>query len=671
MCGIVGLVAYDAPAPRARALVAAMAERIAHRGPDGGGVAAHEDATIGMKRLAIVDVEHGHQPMANEDESIVIVQNGEIYNAPLVRRELEQRGVRFRTRSDTEVILRLYEQDPEDVERHLVGMWAFAIHDRRRRRLVLSRDRFGIKPLFVADTGRALAFASELRAFDRSLSPFAPRFEVDHSAAHAMVSWSFVPEASTIYRGVKRLPPATRLTIDLATHARRYDEYWRLRPSEDAAKVRSLDDACAAVEPLLRRAVREHLESDVPVATFLSGGIDSSLVTHLAVQESRSPIKAYSIGFHEPRFDESPYARETARRLGVEIQVAKFDEDTARDRLCDALLAYDEPFGDSSSLATFLLCEHVAKDYKVALGGDGGDEVFAGYKKYLVVKLRRPFRGAPGLRDGIGRALGHIPTRTDRTRVWTELLRTARRLSRGLSGADAEVYAQLTQVAPLARTAPLMRSPQDAAQFIDVARARFERSSGSELQRTLACDLANTLCNDMLVKVDRASMANRLEARVPFLDHRLVELGVGLPERYALGLHGKRVLRALHERTFGAKLANRKKMGFGVPVEKWLRGPLDFACERLFDERRLDQFGILATESFSRGRHRDLARTDPIVLWHAFALAAWCEANLGDGADALRDLLRGPTVSAGRAPRDRSAPSASSASASASAQRGA
>lgn len=642
MCGIVGLVAFEAPLPRTRALVAAMAEQIAHRGPDGGGVAAHQDATIGMKRLAIVDVAHGHQPMANDDESVVIVQNGEIYNAPQIRRELERRGVKFRTRSDTEVILRLYEQDPDDVEQHLVGMWAFAIHDRRRRRVVLSRDRFGIKPLFIADTGRALAFASELKSFNRSLPSFEKNFEVDHAAAHAMVSWSFVPETSTIYRGVTRLPPATRLTIDLATDTRRIDEYWQLVPSVDAARIRSLDEACSAVEPLLRRAVREHLESDVPVATFLSGGIDSSLVTHLAVQESRSPIKAYSIGFHEPRFDESPYARETAARLGIPIQVAMFDEETARLRLPAALLAYDEPFGDSSSLATYLLSEHVAKDYKVALGGDGGDEVFAGYKKYLVVKLRDPFRRAPRLRDGLGRALGRIPTRTDRTQAWTEVLRTIRRLSRGLSGSDAEVYAQLTQVAPLARTAPLMRSPLDAAEFIDAARARFERSSGTELQRTLACDLANTLCNDMLVKVDRASMANRLEARVPFLDHRLVEFGVGLPERYALGLNGKRVLRALHERTFGAKLARRKKMGFGVPVEKWLRGPLDFACENLFQARRLDRYGVLATEAFANGRHRDLARTDPVVLWHAFALAAWCEANLGDGPDSLRELLRSP-----------------------------
>ncbi|MBX3192219.1 MAG: asparagine synthase (glutamine-hydrolyzing) [Labilithrix sp.] len=639
MCGIAGLITFDASLERARAVVHAMAERIAHRGPDGGGVLAHPDATLGMKRLAIVDVEHGDQPMANDDESIVIVFNGEIYNAPALRTRLQRQGIRFKTRSDTEVIIRLYEHDPERVEEELVGMWAFAIHDRRRRRVILSRDRFGIKPLFLIDSGHALAFASELRCFDRDLAPFREYFGIDHAAAHAMLSWSYVPETATIFKGVKRLAPATRLEIDLESGRRRSRTYWELAPSAEAARITSLDEACTGVEMLLRRSVREHLESDVPIATFLSGGIDSSLVTALAAEESSRPIKAYSIGFHEPRFDESPFARATAQRLGLEIDIQMFDEETARRRLPDVFLSYDEPFGDSSSLATYLLCDHVSQDYKVALGGDGGDEVFAGYKKYLVIKLRAPFATIPAMRDGIGRALGQIPTRTDRTRVWTEILRTTRRLSRGLAGADAEVYSQLTQVAPLARTESLVRSPAAAEQYLDQARRRFSAATGSELQRTLACDLANTLCNDMLVKVDRASMAHHLEARVPMLDHRLVEFGVGLPERFVLGMKGKRVLRALHQRRFGPALANRKKQGFGVPVEAWLRGPFDRACVRLFEKSRIDRFGILSSDALSGGAFREWLRTDPMVLWHVLALAAWCETNLGDGPEVLRELL--------------------------------
>ncbi|HVH44647.1 MAG TPA: asparagine synthase (glutamine-hydrolyzing) [Labilithrix sp.] len=644
MCGIVGLVGFDAPLERACAVAAAMNARITHRGPDGEGLTAHPDATLAMKRLAIVDVEHGRQPMVSDDESVVLVYNGEIYNAPELRRQLEEKGVRFKTRSDTEVLLRLYERDPDDVERHLVGMWAFAVHDKRRRRVVLSRDRFGIKPLFIADTGRALAFASELRCFDRSVEPFARLFELDRDAAHAMVSWSYVPETATIYRGVKRLPPATRLTIDLESGARQLTTYWSLLPSEEASRVRSLDEACAGTEALLRRAVKEHLESDVPVATFLSGGIDSSLITAYASEAAPGSIKAYSIGFAESFFDESPFARETADKLGVPIAVQKLDESTARERLADAVLAYDEPFGDSSSLATYLLSSHVARDYKVALGGDGGDEVFAGYKKHLVVKLRERLGTTPRLRDAIGGALGRVPVYHDRTRGWTELLRTVRRLSRGLRGTDAHVYTQLTQVAPLARTAPLMRTATDPRRFEQEAMARFERAHGSELQRTLASDLGNVLPNDMLVKVDRASMACHLEARVPFLDHRVVEWGVGLPAAYTLGEStrggaGKRVLRTLHERRFGAELANRKKQGFGVPVEKWLRGPFDAACGRLFDRHRLDRHGILS-DALADGGYRRWLDTDPIIVWHAFALAAWCEANLGEGPNAVRELLR-------------------------------
>jgi asparagine synthase (glutamine-hydrolysing) len=649
MCGIVGLVAFDAPLDKARGIVAAMNEHIHHRGPDGEGLVAHQDATLAMKRLAIVDVVHGHQPMANDDESVVLVYNGEIYNAPELRRKLEAAGVRFRTRSDTEVILRLYEQDPENVERHLVGMWAFAIHDRRRRRVVLSRDRFGIKPLFVADAGGPLLFASELRCFDRSLAPFSRLFAIDHDAAHAMLSWSYVPEAASIYKGVRRLPPASRLTIDLDSGARTERTYWTLEPSDDAQRVRSLDEACEGTETLLRRAVKEHLESDVPVATFLSGGIDSSLVTAYANDVAPGTIKAYSIGFDEAQFDESPFARQTAEKLGVPISIAMFDEATARARLPDALLAYDEPFGDSSSLATYLLSSHVARDYKVALGGDGGDEVFAGYKKYLVVKMRRPLSSTPRVRNAIGKALGRVPVYYDRSRKWTELLRTVRRLSRGLSGADAHVYAQLTQFAPLARTARLMRVPADPQRFEREAHARFERARGSELQRTLACDLGSTLSNDMLVKVDRASMACHLEARVPFLDHRVAEYGVGLPSAYTLGdsarkWTGKRVLRTLHERRFGPELANRKKQGFGVPVEKWLRGPFDAACAQLFESSRLDRYGILSSGELGDGGFRQWLSVDPMVVWHAFALAAWCETNLGDGPNALRDLLTSSMV---------------------------
>ncbi|MFO0678070.1 MAG: asparagine synthase (glutamine-hydrolyzing) [Polyangiaceae bacterium] len=652
MCGIVGLLSMPSASPDVMvARVTAMADRIAHRGPDGGGVAHHEDATLGMRRLAIVDIEHGRQPMHSDDGAVVIVYNGEIFNAPSLRRRLQDEGVRFRTTSDTEVILRLYERDPDDVERHLVGMWAFAIHDRRRRTVTLSRDRFGIKPLFVVDTGTALAFASELRCFDRHLHPFDRHFVVDPSAAHAMISWSYVPEEGTIYEGVERLAPATRWVVDLATGVRKKTRYWYLEPSADAGRITHLDEAVSETERVLRRSVHEHLESDVPVATYLSGGIDSSLVTQFAVEAGRGPLEAFAIGFEDPRFDESPYARETARMLGIPIVVRTFDEATALRALPSVLLAYDEPFGDSSSLATFLVSQHIATKYKVALGGDGGDEVFAGYKKHLVTRVRKRLRRVPQVRDALGKAIGRLPARADRTTRWAELLRTAQRVAQGLEGGDSGAYVHLTQVASLARTASLVVGASRTSRFERIAMDRFDAATGTELQRTLASDLANVLPNDMLVKVDRASMAVHLEARPPFLDHRVVEFGVGLREEFTLGTRGKRVLRTLHEKRFGPALANRKKQGFQVPVERWLRTVFDPACETLFERRRLERYGLLSTEALSNGRFRTWREHSPMILWNAFALASWCEANLGDGPDSLREILgRGADRGAGRAP---------------------
>lgn len=643
MGGIVGLVGFDGSVERARAVVTGMKRPLAHD-LDDGRVEAHPDATLAMHRLATVDLEHGGRPFSNEDGSVVIVHHGYISNAPRLRAELQERGVALRTRSDTEVLLRLYEQDPHGLERHLVGAWAFAVHDRRRRRVVLSRDRFGSRPLFIADTGRALAFASDLRCFDRSLEGFSRLFDVDHDAAHAMVAWSYVPEAATIFKGVRRLPPATRLSISLETGARDERTYWHLEPSSEAARVRSLEAACEGTEPLLRRAVTEHLESDVPVATFLSGGIDSSLVTAYAHAAAPGAIKAYSIGFQESSFDESSYARETATHIGVDLIAEIFDEGTALAKLADALLAYDEPFGDSSSLATHLACSQISRDAGVALGGDGADEIFAGYKKYLVAHLRRPFAAAPAVRDALGWMLGRLPSVNDRTRRWTELSRTARRVSRALLGSDAHIYAQLTQVAPLADAAPLMRLSANPERFERALRARFERGSGSELQRSLITDLGGMLPNDMLVKVERASRACHLETRSPFLDHRVAEYGVGLPARFTLGAPtrrwaGKTVLRSLHERRFGPTLANRKKQGFGVPVESWLRGPFAPACERLFARARLERYGVLSSAELSGGALQKWLVTHPILVWHAFALAAWCEASLGDGPQALQELL--------------------------------
>lgn len=638
MCGIVGLSTGALSEGDARAHVERMATRIHHRGPDGGGVASHLEATIGMKRLAIVDLARGNQPMFSDDRSIALVYNGEIYNAPALRADLTKQGVRFDTHSDTEVLLRLYERDPEHVEEHLAGMWAFAIHDRKRRKLVLSRDRFGIKPLFLAVRNGTIAFASELRAFERTFAPLADAFTVDRSAAHAMLAWGYVPANETIFRGVERVPPAHRVTFDLATRERTTRGYWEVRPSPATVGLQSLDEACSLVEEVLTRSVKEHLESDVPIASFLSGGIDSSLVTAYAAEQGS--VTAYTVGFRERRFDESIFARATAERLRIPIHIALFDEAVAREHLGEALAAYDEPFGDSSSLATYLLSKQVATKYKVALAGDGGDEVFAGYRKYHIVPIRRMLGRVPFARSVVGEALGLLPRRIDRTGKVSDFLRVAGKVGRGLTSNDACAYVALTQLGTLAETASLVEGTTDAERFVRVALERFERTLGTPLQRSMASDLWNPLPNDMLTKVDRASMACSLEVRVPFLDHRVVEVGVGLPERFVLDRNGKRVLRAIHEHRFGRALARRPKQGFGVPVESWLRTSLAPACHELFGRSRLSRFGILSPDALSDGAHRRLLERSPILVWHAFSLAAWCEATLGDGPEAMRQIVR-------------------------------
>lgn len=641
MCGICGIVVQDGP-EQATSLAGRMIEAVRHRGPDGGGVTHSAGVTLAMARLAIVDIGGGQQPMFDEAESVALVFNGEIYNAPALRLELEADGILFRTRSDTEVILRRYQRDPETVENALAGMWAFAIHDRSRKKLVLSRDRFGIKPLFIAQGNGAIAFASELRCFVpvHRHPAFHGVFELDPDAAHAMVSWGYVPDLATPYRGVKRLAPGTRLELDLRSHARPMRRYWKLRPSPAASAITSLAEACEVVEAAMRQSVREHLESDVPVATFLSGGVDSSLIAAWATEVSKTPITAYSIGFKNPRFDEAPYARETAKQLGIEHRVEYLTEADACSAVVDALLAYDEPFGDSSSVATLLLARLVAKTHKVALGGDGGDEVFAGYRKHQVLRVRSALQWAPAGMRLLQQALDRLPTAVDRTRRWTEALRTLQRLARGLEADDADAWVALTQVVPLSRAAALMARPGDPALFLDAGRAQFTEAEGDRLQRTLASDLGSPLANDMLTKVDRATMAVSLEARVPFLDHRVVELGVGLPGRFTLP-GGKRVLRSLHERRFGKRLARRRKMGFGVPVEAWLGTTLAPACDALFATERLERHGLLSAQTLGDGQWRKLLATDAYLVWHALALAAWCEVNLGDGPDHVRSVFRG------------------------------
>ncbi|APR99603.1 asparagine synthase (glutamine-hydrolyzing) [Pajaroellobacter abortibovis] len=641
MCGIAGLAANFLERSERQALISSMRMAISHRGPDSGKDFSDENISLGMQRLAIIDLPGGEQPMFIEDDSIAIVYNGEIYNAASIRKELIKQGIPFYTRSDTEVILRLYQQNTEKVEQHLHGMWAFCIYDKPKRRIILSRDRFGIKPLFIAQVEQGLAFSSELDSLLQlcHLPHFFPLFSLNKSAAHAMLSWSYIPEDATIFSGIRRLPPATRYTVNLDGWTAYQSVYWELQPSHDSAYVRTLSEACELIEPLLQKSIQGHLTSDVPFATMLSGGIDSSLVNAYITDSGIHPT-AYSTGSLISHFDETEHAKQTAKLLDLPHQIVIIDDESICKTLAEALLAHDEPFGDSSSIAAWILCKKISENYKVALGGDGGDEIFAGYAKHRIIPVRDALATFPYVRKVLKKVLNAFPRRIDRTSRWSELLRKTHRIARGLEEDDALTYVYLTQIASLEVTAPLLRDTSSASFFEAKALERFHQAKGEQLYRTLFCDLSNMLPNDMLTKMDRASMACSLEVRVPFLDHSLVEAGLGLPASFTLGKRGKEVLRALHAKWFGTELASRPKQGWGVPVEQWLRTWLAPCCDELFTEKRIERLGLLSTKTLGGGRWRTWVQHNPQILWNAVVLSLWGEAKLGKGPDEVRSLLR-------------------------------
>jgi asparagine synthase (glutamine-hydrolysing) len=620
-----------------------MCDAIAHRGPDDQGLRWENGVGLAMRRLSIVDVAGGHQPMSNEDGTLWIVFNGEIYNAPALRQKLIARGHRFRTRTDTEVIVHLYQDDELHFADEMRGMWALAIHDTRTGRVVLSRDRMGMKPLFVyAESARAV-FASELRAFRAVAADLdTTALELDPAAAQAMLSWSYIPGNSTIYRRIRSVEPGTHEIVAPGGAVMRR-RYWQLCANADAQRVQSMGEAVELTGSELRRAVREHLESDVPVGAFVSGGIDSGLVAAYAAETAPS-LSTFSIGFDLSRFDESVYADAVAKTLGSEHLLHRMGAADVYGALVDVLVRSDGPFGDSSLIATWAVSRLAAQTHKVVLSGEGGDEVFAGYLKHSIVRWRdrlhsipvAPFQAAEFL-------LRRLPQ--SRERRTTDLVRKLRRAVSALSLPPDAGYAALTRIAALDQTSSMMLEAPLDSPFLGFVEAKFTAAAGhDELSKTLATDIALVLPNDMLSKVDQASMLNSLETRVPLLDHRLVEIGWGLPNRFKLGpRHGKLVLRELFRRRYGNRLARRPKQGFQVPVESWLAGPLAPALEWVFAPGRLERHGLLNPGAFDAERRRALLVKQPLLLWNAFCLAVWCEVSVGAIGDAeLRDVLSAP-----------------------------
>jgi asparagine synthase (glutamine-hydrolysing) len=621
MCGICGIASARGTVDPGR--LAAMSATLVHRGPDSDGV--HVEGGIGLaaRRLAIIDLETGDQPIANEDGRIVVVQNGELYNYREVRHELEQAGHRFSTSGDTEVLVHLYEEHGERFAERLRGMFAVALWDTGRRRLVLARDRYGIKPLYYREALGELVFASELRAL--------PRGEIDLGALEAFLAFNSIPAPLTIFRDVRKLPPGHVLVWeDGRSELTRF-----ARPAPVAASDVRQDEEAELVEELrarLRDSVRAHLVSDVPVGVLLSGGIDSATLTALAAEEASEPVRTFSIGFEERSFDELADARLVAERYGTRHRELVLRPDAAL--LLPALAAtFDEPFADSSALPTYLVSRLAAEDVKVALSGEGGDELFGGYYTYAADLLaQRTGWAAPLLRPLVERLpssaakasfdyrakrfvrAAHLPP-LERHHGWKEIF-------------SPEARAELTG----------RRNDFDP---VDLLRARFAETEGAELiTRLQDVDLGTYLVDDLLVKTDRASMAHSLEARVPFLDSVVTNLALALPIRHKLrGLRKKVLLRRAAAPLLPPELLRRRKRGFSIPAAGWLRGELEpFARETLAAETVRRQ-GFFRPEAVTRllddhvaGRE-DLSRP----LWGLLAFTLWHERHVEQTPGPLRE----------------------------------
>jgi asparagine synthase (glutamine-hydrolysing) len=610
MCGICGVVSASGSVDPER--IARMGATLVHRGPDSAGEFVDGAVALAARRLSIIDLETGDQPIANEDGTLHVVQNGELYNYRELRRELERAGHTFRTHGDTEVLLHLYEQHGDGFAERLRGMFAVAIWDSPRRRLVLARDRFGIKPLYYRHVDGELAFASELRAL--------PRGEIDLDALEAFLAFNSIPAPLSIFREVRKLPAGHVLVWE--DGAVRLERFARPAPLPQ----RDDDEEAELVEELrsrLRDSVRAHLVSDVPAGVLLSGGVDSALLAALAAGETAEPLRTFSIGFEERSFDELADARLVAERYGTEHRELVLRPDAAL--LLPALAdAFDEPFADSSALPTYLVAELAAGDVKVALSGEGGDELFGGYYTYAADLLAKRVGGLARLARPVVERLpsssakasfdyrakrfvraAHLPP-LERHHGWKEIF-------------SPDLRAQLT-------------GRRSAFDPVDLLRARYAETEGAdELARLQDVDLGVYLVDDLLVKTDRASMAHSLEARVPYLDTVVTNLALALPTRHKVrGLSKKVLLRKAAAPLLPREIVHGKKRGFSIPAAAWLRGELEpFARETLSAEtlRRQGFFEprvVHALVDDHVAGREDLSRQ----LWGLLAFTLWHERHV-------------------------------------------
>jgi asparagine synthase (glutamine-hydrolysing) len=648
MCGFAGYLSSVAHPISSEALNK-MGDAIAHRGPDDKGIWSDTDAGIGLshRRLSIIDLSPaGHQPMISASGRYVIAFNGEIYNHLELRKLLrhdKKDGGQWRGQSDTETLLSGFDAwGIEETVKKSIGMFAFAVWDKQNSTLTLGRDRLGEKPLYYGWQGDAFLFGSELKAL-RAHPAF--RAEIDRNSLALMMRHNNIPAPYSIYRGIYKLQPGFLLTVSLNNREPNFSQYWSGKEAAERGGANpfsgSPSEAVDALESLLNNAVTQQMVADVPLGAFLSGGVDSSTVVALMQAQSSRPVRTFSIGFHENQYNEAQHAKLVAQHLGTEHTEWYVTPKDALDVIPLLPRLYDEPFADSSQIPTFLLSQMTRKHVKVSLSGDGGDELFGGYNRYLLTKrlwgslayfpasIRRSMARAitavsPSIWDAIMKPLQAVLPKGTGAVQWGDKLHKGAGLL--ASRSSAELYRGM--VSHWTDPASLVLGGTEPATVL--TDNSLQPLVDGEIERMMALDMLTYLPDDILTKVDRAAMGVSLETRVPFLDHRVVELAWRLPLKYKLrDGTGKWVLWQVLYKYVPKELIERPKMGFGVPIDSWLRGPLRDWAEDLLNESRLRQEGYFnpAPVRLKWQEHLSGKRNWQYHLWNVLMFQAWVEEN--------------------------------------------
>jgi asparagine synthase (glutamine-hydrolysing) len=651
MCGIAGWVKLNKndASPNADAVLHEMCERIVHRGPDSEGLWTDDSVALGMRRLSIIDLKTGDQPVFNEDRSVIVMMNGELYNYREVRAQLEERGHTFTTKSDTEILPHLYEEHGDALLEHVNGMYAFSLWDSRKEKLIIARDRFGEKPLYYGVFDGKLIYASELKSI---LAHPAVKTELDLDALRHYLSYDYVPAPMSIFKGISKLPAAHVLIVENGDV--RIKKYWDLDWSEPGALATgspagrmngngdrlpngrdsaSFSQKSKVLRELLSDAVRMRLVSDVPLGILLSGGIDSSTVAAFATQHATEKVKTFSIGFEEDSFDESKYARLVAKHLDTEHYEDRLSAEKAGDLISEIGQWLDEPLSDGSLIPTYLLARFVRQHVTVALGGDGGDELFAGYPMYYAHKVAAYYRTIPKfVRSGlIEPVVNALPVSTKNMSFDYK----AKRFVRASNSDTVTRHQSWFGSFSIDQHERLLTRDVLASTDGDIYRGAREILNdvvtSNDIERMQHLDVKFYMAEDILTKVDRAAMAVSLETRAPFLDPRVGQFAASIPVGYKLkGSKGKYILKEAVKELLPQTILDRPKKGFGIPIAAWLKGRLNPLLHDMLAPERLKRQNLFDADYVQKlvGEHEAGTASHHKELWTLLVFQLWLE-NFG------------------------------------------